>query len=430
MASRLEPGFFIALKLVITPDSPPSVPVDHESLQCYYWLVCHYYAIFRSPFFFHRPPKGSRMNIIDLSSPELSYIEGSGNNISLKAKCILFLLISVLIIGGCGTSAMTAAQKDMANQIDQLLTKRNFSGSILVVNNGRIILDKGYGLANLEDKTANEPDTVFRLGSITKQFTAAAILLLEERGALTVDDPLSRYIPDYPNGDKITIHNLLTHTSGIPEYLQYVDQSDDYPYTPAELIDLFKHEPLSFNPGEKFTYSNSNYILLGYIIEQVSQMTYEEFMKENIFKPLGMDHTGYGSNGYSAGKAVGYENMQEGRESPYVNMAIPYAAGALESITRDLYKWLQALNGATLLTRESLDKMFTPYLGNYGYGWVFDLFYKNEMSHSGRINGFSTYIYRDTERDNALIILSNKALASMTMLSEKILPILKAGGER
>lgn len=206
---------------------------------------------------------------------------------SLKAKCILFLLISVLIIGGCGTSAMTAAQKDMANQIDQLLTKRNFSGSILVVNNGRIILDKGYGLANLEDKTANEPDTVFRLGSITKQFTAAAILLLEERGALTVDDPLSRYIPDYPNGDKITIHNLLTHTSGIPEYLQYVDQSDDYPYTPAELIDLFKHEPLSFNPGEKFTYSNSNYILLGYIIEQVSQMTYEEFMKENIFKPLG-----------------------------------------------------------------------------------------------------------------------------------------------
>lgn len=113
-----------------------------------------------------------------------------------------------------------------------------------------------------------------------------------------------------------------------------------------------------------------------------------------------------------------------------MNMAIPYAAGALESTTRDLYKWLQALNGATLLTRESLDKMFTPYLGNYGYGWVFDLFYKNEMSHSGRINGFSTYIYRDTERDNALIILSNKALASMTMLSEKILPILKAGGER
>jgi len=323
---------------------------------------------------------------------------------------------------------MTAVQKEMARQIDQLCAARNFNGSILVVHNGRIILDKGYGFANLEDKTANEPDTVFRIGSITKQFTAAAILLLEERGALSVDDPISRHIPDYPNGDRITIHNLLTHTSGISEYLLYVDQSGDHSYTPAELIDLFKDEPLSFNPGEKFTYSNSNYILLGYIIEQVARMTYEEFMEENIFNPLGMDHTGYGSNEPSPGKAVGYENMQEGRESPYINMSIPYAAGGLESTTRDLYTWLDALNGTTLLTRESLDRMFTPYLGNYGYGWVFDLFSRNEMSHTGRINGFSTYIYRDTERNNAIIILSNKALASMSVLGEKILPILKAEG--
>lgn len=349
---------------------------------------------------------------------------------SFKAKWIMMLLVSVLMIGGCSSAGLTAAQKEMAGQIDQLCRDRNFNGSILVVHDGRIILHKGYGLANLEDKTANGPDTVFRLASVSKQFTAAAILLLEERGALSVDDPLSRYIPDYPNGDKITIHNLLTHTSGIPELLQFVDQSDDYPYTPAELIAIFKDKPLSFNPGEKFTYSNSNYILLGYIIEQVSQMTYEAFMKENIFKPLGMDHTGYGSNEPSPGRAIGYENMQEGRKSPYVNMAIPYAAGGLESTTRDLYTWLEALNGTTLLTRESLDKMFTPYLSNYGYGWMFDFFSRNDMFHTGGIYGFSTYIYRDTERNNALIILSNKALFSAGTLSEKILPILKAAGKK
>jgi len=346
-----------------------------------------------------------------------------------KIKGILVLILSILLLGGCGSTAMTYAQKEMARQIDRLCIERNFNGAILVANQGRIILSKGYGLANSKDETPNSPDTVFRIGSLTKQFTAAAILLLEERGALKVDDPLSRYIPDYPNGDRITLHNLLTHTSGIPEYIPLVNLADDHPYTPTELIDLFRNEPLSFNPGEKFTYSNSNYILLGYIIEQVSGMAYEDFLEENIFKPLGMNDTGYDHNDPSPKKAVGYDNVQEARESSHINMAIPYAAGGLESAVGDLYKWVEALDGTALLSEESLDKMFTPYLNDYAYGWILNHYSKTEMSHSGKINGFGANIWRDTGRDNVVIILTNKALTNPVVLNDKIVPILKTEGE-
>lgn len=344
-----------------------------------------------------------------------------------KIKGILVLILSILLLGGCGSTAMTYAQKEMARQIDRLCIERNFNGAVLVVNKGQVILSKGYGLANYEEKTPNSPDTVFRIASLSKQFTAAAILLLEERGLLKTDDPLSKYIPDFANGDRIALHHLLTHTSGITDYISLVEKTGDHAYSPTELIAQIKDKPLLFNPGEKFAYSNSNYALLGYIIEQVSGMSYGDFMAENIIKPLGMENTGYAPNETLPGRAVGYDNIRDGSKATPMNLTVAYAAGGLESTVQDLYKWLQALDGTTLLSEKSRNKMFTRHLSNYGYGWMISHFSEDIMWHSGSLNGFLSVIYRDTKQDNAIIILCNNYLTNLGMLRDKINEILKAG---
>jgi CubicO group peptidase (beta-lactamase class C family) len=160
-----------------------------------------------------------------------------------------------------------------------------FNGNILIVENGKVLLSKGYGMANFELGVPNTPQTKFHLGSISKTFTAAAILLLEERGQLRVNDPLTKFIPDYPNGDKITLHHLLSNTWGIPNINNFPEYNtwSKFPHTPADLIEKFKNKPLDFQPGERgYTESNSNYNLLAYIIEKLSGKSYGEFLKENV----------------------------------------------------------------------------------------------------------------------------------------------------
>ncbi len=205
-------------------------------------------------------------------------------------------------------------------------------------------MDRGYGSANLEWKIPNSPTAKFRLGSVTKQFTAACALLLQERGKWKVSDPVKKYMPTAPAAwERITIFHLLTHTSGIPSFTEFPDYKDfeAKATTPEELVDRFRKKPLEFEPGSKWKYSNSGYVLLGYLIEMVSKESYQNFLQENILTPLGMKDTGYDSNSaIILHRASGYSPSKDGIiNAGFINMTIPFSAGALYSTTGDLLKW-------------------------------------------------------------------------------------------
>lgn len=292
-------------------------------------------------------------------------------------------------------------------------TNRKFMGTVLVARDGQVLFSKGYGYANLEWKIPNTPDTKFRLGSVTKQFTAASILLLEERGKLSVTDPVKKYMPDAPAAwDKITIRHLLTHTSGIPNFTGFADYQklEPFPATPAELVARFRDKPLDFQPGEKWNYSNSGYVLLGYLIEKITGGTYEKFVTENIFRPLGMKDSGYDSNtAIIPHRADGYEATPNGfRHAGFVHMSIPHAAGALYSTTEDLLKWEQGLYGGKLLQPASLQKMTTPFLENYAFGLTVETAGGHKrITHGGGIEGFNTELEYYPEDKLAVVVLKN-----------------------
>jgi CubicO group peptidase (beta-lactamase class C family) len=288
-----------------------------------------------------------------------------------------------------------------------------FSGSVLLARDGQPIVSRGYGLANIENDVSNTPQTVFRLGSVTKQFTAMAILLLQERGKLSVNDPICKYLSDCPQTwQPITIKNLLTHTAGIPNYTDFPDftKTAAAETTTAELITRFRDKPLQFALGEKFAYSNSGYYLLGAIIERVSGKSYPDFLQENIFAPLGMKHTGYDNPvRIIKNRAAGYARTNDGfiNAAP-ISMSTAYAAGALYSTVEDLLLWDQSLYTEKLVSRKSLDEAFTPFKSNYGYGWSIGKRYDRQViAHGGGIFGFSSYIARYPADHVTVIVLSN-----------------------
>jgi CubicO group peptidase (beta-lactamase class C family) len=338
---------------------------------------------------------------------------------------------SIKLIAVCFITALstfTVVAQDKAKQIDALLSKYKeygqFNGSALVSENGKVILKKGYGSANMEWNIPNQPDTKFRLGSISKQFTAFLLVKLAEDGKLKLDVPITTYLPDYPkaNGDKITIHHLLTHTSGIPNYTSapnFFKEKSRNPYTPEEFVKTFSSLPLEFTPGEKFKYSNSGYFLLGYIIEKVSGKTYEQYLQESILTPLKMANTGYDHfDMILKNRASGYE--KQGKKivnSAYLDMSIPYAAGSLYSTVEDLYIWDQALYTTKLLSEKSMEYLFKPYIkagdGSYGYGWFLEEAPNGDkpklkiIEHGGGINGFNTVISRIPADKNLVVLLNN-----------------------
>ena len=297
--------------------------------------------------------------------------------------------------------------------MDACVKSDRFSGSVLVTKGGETLFSRGYGLANAEHQVANTPATKFRLGSITKQFTAMAILILREQGKLQLDDPVGKYVDDAPKAwEGVTIHHLLTHTSGVHSYTSDPDYTKamSRPETVKSMIARFKDKPLDFKPGEKFHYSNSGYFLLGAIIEKVSGVSYEAFLKRAIFGPLGMKDTGYDHpKTVLPLRASGYMRMPWGLENaPYLDMAQPYSAGSLYSTVEDLARWDRALTDGKLISKDSYARMYTPVKGDYAYGWsVTTRSGRKEISHGGGINGFATEILRYPEQDVCVVVLCN-----------------------
>src|SRR5262245_15694997 len=282
---------------------------------------------------------------------------------------------AVLLVLACAYASAAQDVSQMEKVVQEAIAKKTFMGSVLVARDTSVILDKGYGSANLEWNIPNSPTTKFRLGSITKQFTAASILLLEERGKLKIDERIRAYLPDAPaSWDRITVRNLLTHTSGIHTFtaLPAYREMQTAPASLDKILGMVRDSPLDFEAGEKMSYSNSGYIALGAIIEKVSGASYADFVEKNIFTPLGMKDSGYDSNSaIIPRRAAGYAPGAAGPvNAGYVHMSIPHAAGALYSTTEDLLKWEQALFGGKVLSPPSLAKMTTPFKNDYAYGLV------------------------------------------------------------
>ena len=289
-----------------------------------------------------------------------------------------------------------------------------FSGSVLVAVEGKPVFRKAYGLANREWNVSNTPDTKFRLGSITKQFTAAAILQLAEQGKLSIDDPVSKYYPSAPAAwSKITIRHLLTHTSGIPTYTAlpgFFDRQARMPFKPEELVRLTQDKPLDFEPGKGYAYDNSGYVLLGVIVEKASGEPYAQYLQEHIFGPLGMKDSGFDSaQAIIAKRAAGYELGPNGAvNTQFLDMSVPYSAGSLYSTVDDLLIWDQALYAAKPLKAESLKAMFTDYGHKYGFGFQIDNKWDHpRIAHGGAVNGFITEFERYPQDRLTVIVLSN-----------------------
>ena len=320
--------------------------------------------------------------------------------------------------------ALPALAANHAEKIDALISAynkmRQFNGSALVAEKGTVILQKGYGLANMEWQVPNTPDTKFRLGSITKQFTSMIVMQLVSEGKIKLDDKITTYLPDYrkDTGDRVSVRNLLTHTSGIPSYTSipgfFQNQSRD-PYTVADFVKKYTMGDLEFEPGTKYVYDNSGYFLLGAIIERVTGKSYEKNLQERILDPLGMKDTGYDhSNTVIPRRASGYVLTPAGYENaPYLDMTIPFAAGSLYSTVGDLYKWDRALYTDKLISPELKKAVFTPNLNNYAFGWVVRKIKLdndsevNMIMHGGGINGFNTTINRFPDTQDLIVLLDN-----------------------
>lgn len=360
------------------------------------------------------------------------------------------LLAAILLVAAAIPAASVA--QDKAAAIDALLEgyrlRGEFNGSALVAEQGRVILQKGYGWANMEWNIPNGPDTKHRLGSITKQFTAMLILQLAKEEKLELDSPVSNYLDYYrkDTGSKITIHHLLTHTSGLPNYTTRKFMTSDgvrHPFPVQEFVEKHCSGDLEFEPGEKWNYSNSGYFVLGAVIEKITGKAYSEVLREKIYNPAGMDDSGY-DRGETVleRRAAGYAKTGNGyNNAPYLDMSVPHAAGALYSTVQDLYRWDQALYGEKLLPKEWKEKLFTPYaetklpngrfIGRYAYGWfVRDMKLGEEgpsvktIGHGGGIFGFNTTIIRFPSEKHLIVILNNTGRVPLDDMGREIAKIL------
>jgi len=338
----------------------------------------------------------------------------------ILSTCLLMLLSATV-------SAQSASEK-----IDAYLTASEkaglFSGSVLVVEKNNVILNKGYGYKDVLAKTRNDSNTIYQVGSITKQFTAAIILKLEEQKKLEIKNKLSKYFPDFPNADRITLEHLLTHTSGIFDILRDTSLSSQMPTTREKIFAALKEKPLDFEPGTSYRYSSSGYIILGHIIEQLTGKRYEQVIREQILIPLQMNNTGFDfKNLKHPDKSVGYNFIADGRgfKSPMTDSTFSFSAGALYSTLADLDKWNQAIQNGKVLKKSSLKKAFTPRLEGYGLGWqIKSIANKPVIGHTGSIAGFKSYNILLPESNTRIILLSNFSSFNEAKAAKDLISIL------
>lgn len=326
--------------------------------------------------------------------------------------------------GTTGPELLRLSTQDPAARIDAVLEGELKAGrlpgaAVAIARDGKVVYAGTCGKADREKDLAVKPDTVFRIGSITKQFSAAAILLLRDDGKLSIDDPLSKFLPDYPRGKDVTVRQLLTHTSGIKSYTSLKEWrptlAEDR--APEELIKLFRDLPFDFEPGEKFAYNNSGYFLLGMIVEKASGLPYGDYLRKKIFEPLGLENTRVDAPGLEVkGRATGYKPAPKGfvPDDP-ISMTQPGAAGAMISTVGDLLAWDAALHSGKVLKQASLDEMLAPVKlkdgkeSRYGFGiGVAGEGERRVIEHGGGINGFASYLGRFPTRGLSVAVLVNR----------------------
>ena len=350
---------------------------------------------------------------------------------------LMIMVLTFLAIHNCVFAQDKAADIDKFMQLYHEYGK--FNGAVLVAESGKVIFKKGYGFANMEWNIPNEPDTKFRIASLTKQFTSMLIMQLVEEGKVKLDGKISDYIPEYRKdvGEQVTIHHLLTHTSGIPSYHNLPDFFSEIirdPYSVDEFVKKYCSGDLEFEIGSKWRYNNSGYFLLGAIIEKVTGKTYEEFLKEKILDPLGMKNSGYNHHkSILMNRASGYVKTSCGYDNAaYDDRSVTYAIGAMYSTVEDLYLWDRALYTEKLLSKKYKDIMFKPYLVGYAYGWwiiksapLADS--KDSLvtiGHQGGIFGFNTRISRLIDDKHLIVLLNNTGDIDGGGISEGIINIL------
>jgi CubicO group peptidase (beta-lactamase class C family) len=312
----------------------------------------------------------------------------------------------------CSNNLDDPLETRLEDYIKPYVSMKDFSGTILMAHEGEILIKKSYGMANNEHDIPNTPQTKFHIASLTKSFTAILILQLVEQGALTLKSTIQNIIPDYPNGEKNTIHNLLTHTSGIPNHNEFLDyhRMSLRKHSLDNLVNWIKEKPLKTLPGSEYLYSNSNYILLSHILEQVTEYSYDNLLKINILDPLEMNDTGnYSHECITKNRANRYSPSHDGLiNAPWYDMSIKMGSGSLYSTAEDLFKFDKALYTEDLISKRSLSKIYTPYIGKVGYGWFIDELYDRKvMRNNGSSPGAMAHFLRYIEDESTIIFLSN-----------------------
>lgn len=319
-------------------------------------------------------------------------------------------------------------KKQQINEYMNILAEGNyFNGSVLAANKGEVILNKGYGLSSYQYAIDNTSDTKFRIGSLTKSFTAAAVLLLHQQGRLNLSDKINDYINNSHSVNGVTIHHLLCHSSGVADFTFSSEYWEKYMRLPSSLeqsVNWIKCRPLQFKPGTDMQYSNAGYLLLTALIENVSGVAYEQFLLENIFKPLQLKNTGI-DHGRKIVKdlASGHSVWEEVINAEFVDMSIPQGAYGMYSTAEDLYKWTEVLRNGVLLNKSMTSKMFTASYGGYGYGW-FISGDQETARHSGDINGFTNELLMNFKEGLTIILLSNINITPADKICEDISQII------
>jgi CubicO group peptidase (beta-lactamase class C family) len=336
---------------------------------------------------------------------------------------------ALLILLTFGLTQTLFCQKTIPQKLDALMDAyckvNKFNGSVLVSQKGKTLLAKGYGIKNAQSKTLNDESSIFQIYSITKTVTSAVILKLVELKKLSLSDKLSKFYPEFPKGDSITIENLLTHTSGIYDYTRGNNMPD---LSEKSFITFIETKPLDFSPGTSWSYSNSGYWLLGFISKKVTGMSYENAVRKFIFNPLQMTHSGFDfKNLVNKDKTRGYEIFSDSlkKEAVIYDPPGPFAAGAVYSTIGDLYKYHKGLQSFKVVSKEMLEKAYTPFKNNYGYGWMINSFDGKEIvSHSGGAAGYRSNFVRMPEDNICIILLNNTENSNLESITKQLFNVI------